>query len=615
MKIWYLILRVFLITLLMPVYLLNAQVTIGSGNDPIGGALLDLKEKVPINPSVDNTTAGKGLMLPRVTLSKSDQLYPMFEESLTLGKYKYGTSELDKADEDAKHSGLTVYNLTDDCLFCPGIYTWDGAIWQRLMKACCPCLLSVTSGGTLHQSVTVGDTPTLGTVTAIYYGGGTHPTEYKWYSNTTAQNTGGTEIAGAVGSTYVVPATLTPTSGTYYFYCMAINTCNNKSMASAVYRVDVVDPCAGIAVTNKVGGSVCGSGTVTLKATSSTGAVIRWYDAQTGGNLLQTGTSETDSYTTVNLSANKTYWVEAYNAVLNCISPREAIIATVNVLPVAPTGAIGATICQNNVASLSATAPAGCTLDWYDAAVGGTRVAYGANTYTTPSLSATKTYYAQARNTATGCTSASRLAVTATVTPKPTIIGTPSGTTFTDSGTAIATPSAGASIRWFSTASGGTQIGAGNSLPVTVTCATQNVYAEAYNSCGVSARTQFTFEGVQPKIHGTVTITRVSTFYDEVTLTFNDSSLPPANWIPLRGSGFEWQTPSISTATTYKCQIRNKGQAGLDYSWILRVRFGDCGWQIECEADAWREYGIWLSGQRLGTFYSNVNGASVTFNF
>ncbi|MDR2955105.1 MAG: hypothetical protein LBV43_08490 [Prevotella sp.] len=621
MKTSYLILGILLSTLYLPVHLLNAQITIGSHIKPIEGALLDLKEQTP---SSDNITAVKGLLLPRVNLSEPDQLYPMFEAGSAPDKYKFGTQELDKTNEDPVHTGLTVYNLTDDCLFCPGVYTWTGIVWNKLGEACCPCLFSVTSGGTLHQSVYLGETPTLGAVTANYSDGGTHDTAYQWYINTSALNTGGTAIAEAPDHTHILLPTRTSATGTYYFYCVATNTCNNKSMASDVYTVEVTDPCAGVAVTGTTDGSVCGSGTVTLAATASSGSVIRWYDAATGGNLLQTGTGGTDIYITGNLSVTTTYWVEAYNATYNCVSPKKAVVATVNEIPAAPTGAVGASVCQNTTASLSVTAPTGCTIDWYDAATGGSMVASGTNPFTTPSLSATKIYYAEARNATTGCRSVSRLAVTATVILPPSITATPSGTTLNANGattvTASATPSTGATIRWFDVATGGTSIGTGNTYQTSPDCADKYVYAEAYNSCGVSTRTPYTVVGVQVKLHGTVTISRIDSFNDHVSVTFSDNTLPAASWATMSSNRFTWLTPTITVnPNTYTSRIGMDTSAG-SFWWTLRGYFGGCAWELQVESDgAWRAYTYTLSvGSSTltsGTFNTNSDGVRTSFSF
>lgn len=59
------------------------------------------------------------------------------------------------------------------------------------------------------------------------------------------------------------------------------------------------------------------------------------------------------------------------------------------------TGTMGATVCPNNAATLSATADAGATINWYDVANGGTPVGNG-NSFTTPSLTTTTDYYVSA---------------------------------------------------------------------------------------------------------------------------------------------------------------------------------------------------------------------------
>lgn len=64
---------------------------------------------------------------------------------------------------------------------------------------------------------------------------------YQWYSNSTASNSGGTKIAGAVNVEFK-PANYT-TAGTYYYYCEVTDTVNGcKSTAvSGVYTIKVYD--------------------------------------------------------------------------------------------------------------------------------------------------------------------------------------------------------------------------------------------------------------------------------------------------------------------------------------------------------------------------------------
>ena len=84
--------------------------------------------------------------------------------------------------------------------------------------------------------------------------------------------------------------------------------------------------------------------------------------------------------------------------------------------PTAPTVTNGSRSLAGTV-SLSAAAPAGSTVDWYANATGGNVLLGGTGTlsFTTPSISATTTYYVQSRNATTGCVSSTRTAVVATV--------------------------------------------------------------------------------------------------------------------------------------------------------------------------------------------------------
>ncbi len=119
--------------LLMPGLNLRAQVTIGMETPSVKGALLQLKEK-------DNTdgdaNATRGLILPRVkltslTITSGDDLATTIENAV-----EGSAMEWDKE----KHTGLSVYNLTDNTAsggnICPGVYAWNGSKWIRLHEPC-----------------------------------------------------------------------------------------------------------------------------------------------------------------------------------------------------------------------------------------------------------------------------------------------------------------------------------------------------------------------------------------------------------------------------------------------------------------------------------------------
>lgn len=112
-----------------------------------------------------------------------------------------------------------------------------------------------------------------------------------------------------------------------------------------------------------------------------------------------------------------------YNATLkvrseeDCESITHNISVTVNALPLAPVSGGDKEFCAGStIPALSVTVGAGETADWYSVASAGTALATGSLTYTP---TAAGTYYAEARNTTTGCVSASRTDIILTENPLP----------------------------------------------------------------------------------------------------------------------------------------------------------------------------------------------------
>jgi len=76
---------------------------------------------------------------------------------------------------------------------------------------------------------------------------------------------------------------------------------------------------------------------------------------------------------------------------------------------------VSTSTCKNGSVTLISTPASGEVVDWYTAPSGGSPVATATSNYTVSGIQATTTFYAQARNTTTGCVSAGRQAITATV--------------------------------------------------------------------------------------------------------------------------------------------------------------------------------------------------------
>ncbi|CAC9974225.1 Ig-like domain-containing protein [Flavobacterium panici] len=158
-------------------------------------------------------------------------------------------------------------------------------------------------------------------------------------------------------------------------------------------------------------------------------------------------------------------------------SPLEIAASTKITIPVATPGANPNPVCDSGTFTFTATATSGATISWYDAAVGGNLLGTG-NTYTTPTINTTTTYYVDA-----GCES-NRKSVTATVNMTPTtpVAGKPSYSNCGPGSVTISASSNIGTINWFTTQTGGTSVFNGNSFTTPTISSNTTYYAEASNS-------------------------------------------------------------------------------------------------------------------------------------
>jgi len=97
-----------------------SQVTVGSGQKPVRGAILDIKSQAPDNSNV--TSLHGGIVMPRLKLKNIAGLEPII-----------ASGDPDLVSLKRSHTGLIVYNLTDDDVFSPGLYVWDGSRWEAVV--------------------------------------------------------------------------------------------------------------------------------------------------------------------------------------------------------------------------------------------------------------------------------------------------------------------------------------------------------------------------------------------------------------------------------------------------------------------------------------------------
>ncbi|MGE6354616.1 immunoglobulin domain-containing protein, partial [Flavobacterium sp. NPDC079362] len=255
---------------------------------------------------------------------------------------------------------------------------------------------TITGGNT--QSVCTGQSIALSATAAP----GTTVAWYDSPTSTTALSTSGN---------YTTPALTAST--TYYVSTSRSPGCESDARVPVV--INVLNPIK--PAVNAAGTSICSAGPTQVTALSVINPVLgtnySWYNVPIGGVALNTGKG--DSYSPTVPVGISTFYVEA--SIGACKSARTAVTVTSTPVPgLATILTPSVTILSGQNATLNAsTAEAGVSLDWYDSDLGGTKLLANSTTFTTPILTATKTYYVESVNLAGGCVSATRVPVTVTV--------------------------------------------------------------------------------------------------------------------------------------------------------------------------------------------------------
>ncbi|GIQ59919.1 hypothetical protein Flavo103_30550 [Flavobacterium collinsii] len=238
-----------------------------------------------------------------------------------------------------------------------------------------------------------------------------------------------------------------------------------------------------------------------------------------------------------------------------------------------PTIAGGATqsVCLGQSIALSATAAVGTTLAWYSSPTSTTALS-NVNTFTTPALTTSTTYYIGISRSA-GCESDERFPVTVNVLDPtlPTISTV--GTSICSSGATQATtlsvinPVLGTTYSWFSAATGGSALSTGSTYTPTVPTGTTNFYVEAsIGVCKTATRTPVTVTSTP--VPGVATIlTQSVTIVSGQNATLSASTSEPGvtlDWydvatggVRLLGDSNNFTTSVLVASKTYYVESRN----------------------------------------------------------
>lgn len=246
-------------------------------------------------------------------------------------------------------------------------------------------------------------------------------TTLRWYTAAV----GGTLVA--TGENFTTPAL---TATTTYYIEVSKGSCANVQRIPVTVTVTTPPVAPVVAVV----APVCSGSSAIISIDSPIAeTTYSWFLTSTGGTAIFTGPVFTSSA----LSANTTFYVEAANG--SCVNgTRVAVNVTVNPLPALPqVQASSTTVNAGQTATLTATSlDPTVTFNWYDS-LNGSAPVFSGQTFVTPPLTATTTYYAEAVS-ASGCASSGRVQVTVNVIPStPTAVPCEAAITETNGATGV----------------------------------------------------------------------------------------------------------------------------------------------------------------------------------
>lgn len=248
--------------------------------------------------------------------------------------------------------------------------------------------------------------------------------------------------------------------------------------------------------------------------------------------------------------------------------------------PVNTTTVANQNICTGTATTLSV---AGSNVSWYTTPSGSSPVATG-NNFTTGVLAASTSYFAESA----GCAVRTEVPVTVTQTAPPAPISTTQSAFLTrcSGATSPLSVSGSDSVRWYSAPTGGTVLGTGNTfvtpvLPSPYPNATGTVtyYAEAWNACGVSARTaiNITVKATPDTPVNTTPADSLNICTGSSTTLSVSSTSGSVDWSTVSvtpntvGTGLTFTTPTLTQTTQYAVYSYLNGCFSNEYIFTVNV--------------------------------------------
>ena len=316
-------------------------------------------------------------------------------QSATLSVTASGTTPLSYQWYEGAAPGGTVLGGEVSATYTTPALSASTSYWVQVTNACGtvnsgtaavsvgPCLAPSITAQPQSQTIPSGLTATL-SVTA----GGSAPLSYQWYEGT---NPGGTAIGGATTATYITP----PLTANKSYWVKITNPCGTVNSGTATIAVICMAPTISGQPQSQ---SIARGGTASLSVTAS-GSVpftYQWYQGTSPAGTAISGATFA-FYTTPSLTAPTSYWVKVTNTCGTANSDTATITPAPCLYPRIVTQPQSQTIASGQTATLTVSAMGSGPLlyQWHEGVYPSGAAISGAtsDTYTTPPLTTTKSYW------------------------------------------------------------------------------------------------------------------------------------------------------------------------------------------------------------------------------
>ncbi|MFC0516100.1 PKD-like domain-containing protein [Mucilaginibacter angelicae] len=389
------------------------------------------------------------------------------------------------------------------------------------------------------------------------------------------------------------------TSSVTYYVQTTVAGCTSPRTAVSVY------------ITGKpevTGSATCSGGSVTLSA--SGGQSYSWYASAAGGTVLGTG----PSFTTPPLSKTTTYYVVA--VINDCTSVPTPVVAKVNAPPATPVVSNANTnICSGSVAALHADAAVGF-FQWFDVPTGGTPLISSPD-YTTPVLTANKTYYVQ--TVLNDCVSP-RVPVTVSVNPIPAVPEPQTSTICYGSVTTLtAAVNPTGTYNWYDAQTGGRLLKSGLKFTTPALTKTTTYYLENASAAGCISDRAPVKVIVNPFIAAPVAAGAVICSASVASLTATSATGGTYQWFDaaiggnLLSAQAGYTTPVLTASTTYYVQTTVNGCTSARTAVLVTVIPPVAAPQVPATTVCYNGSAVLTASGASGnyTWYDSATGGSI----